>query len=77
MCFNVNFGLLKTIYVHLLVCYFNKPTNVFTCIVARTYIVSFKGNVVGVIFGSYGGDLFNLLSHFIVNKNCDVAELIQ
>ena len=24
MCFNVNFRLLKTIYVHLLVCYLNK-----------------------------------------------------
>jgi len=25
------------------------PTNVFICIVGRTYIMSFKGNVVGVI----------------------------
>lgn len=30
-----------------------------------------------LIFGSCGGDLFNLLSHFIVKKNCDVAELVQ
>ena len=26
-CFNVNFRLLKTIYVHLLVCYLNKLQN--------------------------------------------------
>jgi len=26
-CFNVNFRLLKTIYVHLLVCYLNKVQN--------------------------------------------------
>ena len=28
-CFNVNFRLLKTIYVHLLVCNLNKPTKQF------------------------------------------------
>jgi hypothetical protein len=27
MCFNVNFRLIKTIYVHLLVCYLNKLQN--------------------------------------------------
>jgi hypothetical protein len=36
--------------------------------------------VVGVIvtdFLPYGGDLLNLLSHFILNKNSDFAELVQ
>jgi hypothetical protein len=33
--------------------------------------------ILWVIFGSCGGDLVNLLSYFIVNKNCYVAELVQ
>jgi len=28
VCFNVNFRLLRTIYVHLLLCYWNKENNV-------------------------------------------------
>jgi len=63
-CFNVDFILLKTIYVHLLLCYFNKDANLYSILSSLDEAVTF------VVLRTTDTHIYiTREQHYIDNKN--------